>query len=137
MDVNTIIRLLDAGYTREEIQALEGAGDGAAVDNSVRSTNSNELKAPESSEPPVLQFSAASEQPAKTSAASEQPAKTSDESAESLKKVVDDLSEQVKALTKTVQMNNIINSEQPPKPVQTAADILASIINPYTSKGEK
>ena len=127
MDVNTIIRLLDAGYTREEIQALEGAGDGAAVDNSVRSTNSNELKAPESSEPPVLQFSAASEQPAKTS----------DESAESLKKVVDDLSEQVKALTKTVQMNNIINSEQPPKPVQTAADILASIINPYTSKGEK
>lgn len=127
MDVNTIIRLLDAGYTREEIQALDGAGDAAAVENNVGSINANELKAAESSEPPVSSFSAASEQPAATS----------DESTDSLKKIVDDLSEQLKALTKTVQMNNIINSEQPPKPVQTAADILASIINPYTSKGEK
>lgn len=127
MDVNTIIKLLDAGYSREEIQNM--AGEGAAVENNVGSINANELKAPESSEPPVLQIS---------SAASEQPAETSkDESADSLKKIVDDLSEQLKALTKTVQMNNIINSEQPPKPVQTAADILASIINPYTSKGEK
>ena len=102
MDVNTIIRLLDAGYTREEIQALEGAGDGAAVENSAGNTNANELKVPESSEPPVLGSSPA---------APEQPAATSNESAESLKKVVDDLSEQLKALTKTVQMNNIINSE--------------------------
>ena len=54
-----------------------------------------------------------------------------------LKAIVDGLSEQLKTLTKTVQANNIINSEQPAKPVQTAADILASIINPYTSKGEK
>lgn len=126
MDVNTILKLIDAGYTRDEIQSM--AGDGAAVDNNVGSINNNELKAPESSEPPVLGSSPA---------APEQPAVTSDESAESLKKIVDDLSEQLKALTKTVQMNNIINSEQPPKPVQTAADILASIINPYTSKGEK
>lgn len=127
MDVNTIIRLLDAGYTRQEIQALDGAGDAAAVDNNVGSINNNELKAAESSEPSVLSLPAASEQPAATS----------DESTDSLKKIVDDLSEQLKALTKTVQMNNIINSEQPSKPVQTAADILASIINPYTSKGEK
>lgn len=126
MDLNTILKLIDAGYTRDEIQSM--AGDGAAVDNNVGSINNNELKVPESSDPPVLGSSPA---------APEQPATTSDESAESLKKIVDDLSEQVKALTKTVQMNNIINSEQPPKPVQTAADILASIINPYTSKGEK
>ena len=125
MDVNTVIKLLDAGFTREEIQNM--AGDGAAVDTNVRSINDNELDAPESSEPSASQFPAAPEQPADTS----------DESADSLKKIVDDLSEQLKALTKTVQMNNIINSEQPPKPVQTAADILASIINPYTSKGEK
>lgn len=128
MDVNTIIKLLDAGYTREEIQALDGAGDGAAVENNVGSINNNELKAPESSGPSGFDTS---------TAAPEQPAKTSDESADGLKKIVDDLSEQLKALTKTVQMNNIINSEQPAKPVQTAADILASIINPYTSKGDK
>ena len=126
MDVNTIIKLLDAGYTREEIQSM--AGDGAAVENNAGSINNNELKAPESSEPPVLGSSPA---------APEQPAETSDESTDDLKKIVNDLAGQVKELTKTVQMNNIINSEQPPKPVQTAADILASIINPYTSKGEK
>ena len=126
MDVNTILKLIDAGYTREEIQSM--AGDGAAVDNNVGSINNNELKAPESSEPPVLGSSPA---------APEQPAVTSDESTDEIKKIVDDLAVQLKELTKTVQMNNIINSEQPPKPVQTAADILASIINPYTSKGEK
>ncbi len=126
MDVNTIIKLLDAGYTREEIQSM--AGDGAAVETNAGSIKDNELNAPESSEPPVLGSSPA---------APEQPAKTSDESTDDLKKIVNDLAGQLKELTKTVQMNNIINSEQPPKPVQTAADILASIINPYTSKGEK
>ena len=126
MDVNTIIKLLDAGYTREEIQSM--AGDGAAVENNVGSIKDNELKVPESSDPPVLGSSPA---------APEQPAETSDESTDDLKKIVNDLAGQLKELTKTVQMNNIINSEQPPKPVQTAADILASIINPYTSKGEK
>lgn len=126
MDVNTIIKLLDAGYTREEIQSM--AGDGAAVETNAGSIKDNELNAPESSEPPVLGSSPA---------APEQPAETSDESTDALKKIVDDLAGQLKELTKTVQMNNIINSEQPPKPVQTAADILASIINPYTSKGEK
>ncbi len=127
MDVNTIIKLLDAGYTREEIQNM--AGDGAAVENNAGSINNNELNVPESSEP-----SASDSSPA----APEQPAATSDESStDALKKIVDDLAGQLKELTKTVQMNNIINSEQPPKPVQTAADILASIINPYTSKGEK
>ena len=127
MDVSTIIKLIDAGYTREEIQSM--AGDGAAVETNVRSINDNELDAPESSEPSVLGSSPA---------APEQPAETSDESStDALKKIVDDLAGQIKELTKTVQMNNIINSEQPPKPVQTAADILASIINPYTSKGEK
>lgn len=126
MDVSTIIKLLDAGYTREEIQSM--AGDGAAVDTNVRSINDNELNAPESSEPSASQFPAAPEQPAETS---------DESSTDALKKIVDDLAGQLKELTKTVQMNNIINSEQPPKPVQTAADILASIINPYTSKGEK
>ena len=105
------------------------AGDGAAVETNAGSIKDNELKVPESSEPPVLGSSPA---------APEQPAETSDESStDALKKIVDDLAGQLKELTKTVQMNNIINSEQPPKPVQTAADILASIINPYTSKGEK
>lgn len=126
MDVNTIIKLLDAGFTREEIQSM--AGDGAAVDTNVRSINDNELDAPESSEPSASQFPAAPEQPAATS---------DESSTDALKKIVDDLAGQLKELTKTVQMNNIINSEQPPKPVQTAADILASIINPYTSKGDK
>lgn len=128
MDVNTIIRLLDAGYTRQEIQALDGAGDAAAVKAPDVTAENNELKAAESSEPSVSSLPAASEQPASTS---------DESSTDALKKIVDDLAGQLKELTKTVQMNNIINSEQPSKPVQTAADILASIINPYTSKGEK
>lgn len=127
MDVNTIIRLLDAGYTREEISALDTAGDAAAVNTPALTEEANELKAAESSGPSgFTTFTAAPEQPADTS-----------KGLDDLKAIVDGLSEQLKTLTKTVQANNIINSEQPAKPVQTAADILASIINPYTSKGEK
>lgn len=127
MDVNTIIKLLDAGYTREEISALDSAGDAAAVTAPALTEETNELKAAESSGPSGFTTS---------TAAPEQPAPLSDGLAD-LRNIVDGLADQLKTLTKTVQANNIINSEQPAKPVQTAADILASIINPYTSKGEK
>ena len=127
MDVNTIIKLLDAGYTREEISALYSAGDAAAVTAPALTEETNELKAAESSGPSGFDNS---------TAAPEQPAPLSDGLAD-LRNIVDGLADQLKTLTKTVQANNIINSEQPAKPVQTAADILASIINPYTSKGEK
>lgn len=127
MDVNTIIRLLDAGYTREEISALDSAGNAAAVTAPALTEDANELKAAESSGPSGFDT---------FTAAPEQPAPLSDGLAD-LRNIVDGLADQLKTLTKTVQANNIINSEQPAKPVQTAADILASIINPYTSKGEK
>lgn len=127
MDVNTIIKLLDAGYTREEISALDTAGDGPAVTAPALTEETNVLKASESSGPSGFDtFTVAPEQPAATSTG-----------LDDLKAIVDGLADQLKTLTKTVQANNIINSEQPAKPVQTAADILASIINPYTSKGEQ
>lgn len=126
MDVNTIIKLIDAGYTREDISALESAGDGAVNVTNAPHIEAIAPEAPESAGPSGSEFTAAPEQPA-------DPPKELDD----LRNIVSSLSEQLKALTKTVQANNIINSEQPAKPVQTAADILASIINPYTSKGEK
>lgn len=126
MDVNTIIKLIDAGYTRDEISALESAGDGAVNESNAPHIEAIVSEAPESSGPSGSEHPAAPEQPA------EPPNELND-----LRNIVSSLSEQLKALTRTVQANNIINSEQPAKPVQTAADILASIINPYTSKGEK
>lgn len=125
MDVSTIIKLIDAGFSREDIQALETAGDAAVNKPTDPHIEDIASEVAESSGPLDI-----------TTTAPEQPADYTAGLAD-LKNIVDGLSEQLKALTKTVQANNIINSEQPAKPVQTAADILASIINPYTSKGEK
>ena len=126
MDVSTIIKLIDAGFTREDIQAFETAGDVAVNKPNDPHIEDIASEAAESSGPLDPSTTTAPEQPADYTAG-----------LADLKNIVDGLSEQLKTLTKTVQANNIINSEQPAKPVQTAADILASIINPYTSKGEK
>lgn len=126
MDVNMIIKLLDAGYTKSDIDAIasQPAGDGSAV--SIASASPIEpLKVPESKEtgPSTPEL----EQPAGPP--------DSDKELEALTGIVNGLTEKLEALTQAVHKNNIINSEQPAKqPEETVSDILAALINPYYKK---
>ena len=125
MDANTIIRLLDAGYTKSDIDRLinvSTSGDAAAVQQ--LPDNAEQLKAPESSVPVIAE----TEQPEASSP------QTNTE-VDALRAVVDGLKEQLSALTQAVHKNNIINSEQPAKtPEETVSDILAALINPHYKK---
>lgn len=137
MDVQTIIRLLDAGYSREEIDALNDPNIAAA---STILPAAGDAPAVSGQDPEPVPGSKGAESSGSSAShlpdAPEQPAATSSPDIDKLKTMIDGLNQQLQQLTKVVHTNNIINSEQPAKPVQTAADILASIINPYTSKGE-
>ena len=125
MDVQTIIRLLDAGYTKQDIEALniEKPADAPAVPiESIGSSPIEPLKGAESSG-------------AVESAEPEAAGPSNNSEVDALKNIVKGLTDQLAALSATVHKNNIINSEQPEQPAQeTAADILAKLINPYYKK---
>ena len=101
MELNTILKLLDAGYTKADIEAMSAPA--AEV-------------TPEPAEEPVKPAEPAEEpKPEMTSA-----------------DILNNLLAEVKGLKAQIQANNIRSDSMKgsAKPVETAEDILASVINP-------
>jgi hypothetical protein len=103
MDVNTILKLIDAGYTKADIEAMN---------------------APASTEASAPVEAPAEEKPAEEKPA-EAPAMTGDD-------ILQNLLAEVKGLKAQIQSNNIKNDSMNMNhaPDLTAEQILASIINP-------
>lgn len=108
MKYNEIIKLLDAGYSREEILAMK------------------EEPAPAPGPEPTP----ANPEPAP---ADPEPAPAPDPAADVMKEMKEMFAEMKKELTAM----NILNSRQEPDDIKTGEDILASIINPVRNNGGK
>lgn len=106
MDINTIIKLLDAGYTKADIDAMTAPAPTSEV-------------TPEADPEPV--------KPAEP-AADPAPAMTSDD-------ILNNLLAEVKGLKAQIQANNIRSDSMGSKPEVTAESILASLINPQKKEG--
>ena len=111
MDVNTILKLIDAGYTKAEIDALNAPAS-AEASSPASAEASSPVEAPAEEKP-------AEEKPA------EAPAMTGDD-------ILQNLLAEVKGLKAQIQSNNIKNDTMNVNhaPDLTAEQILASIINP-------
>lgn len=116
MKPEEIITLINAGYTKAEIQAMEQPAPEPA----------QEQPAPEP-EPDQEQPAPEPEQPAPEP---EQPA-LKNNSTDEIAKYITALTAQVSSLTKQIQRSNLLNAQQPPAPAADSAEkILASIITP-------
>ena len=100
MELNTILKLLDAGYTKADIEAMTAPA--AEV-------------TPAPAEEPV--------KPAETPAEEPAPEMTSAD-------ILNNLLAEVKGLKAQIQANNIRSDSMGSKPEVTAENILASLINP-------
>lgn len=101
MELNTILKLLDAGYTKADIEAMTAPAaevTPAPVEDTVKPAEPAEEPAPEMTSADIL----------------------------------NNLLAEVKGLKAQIQANNIRSDSMKgsAKPVETAEDILASVINP-------
>lgn len=113
MKLEEVIKLLDAGYSKDEIQALNGS----------------DTVEPEPAADPEPTTAPDPEEDEPAPAPAPEPAdKTLD--------IVNALAQQVASLTKTIQRSNLLYSQQPAQETDTAERILANIINPTYKKKE-
>ena len=106
MDLNTIIKLLDAGYTKADIDAMTAPATASEV-------------IPEPDPEPV--------KPAEPAAVVESDITSND--------ILNNLLAEVKGLKAQIQANNIRSDSMGSKPEVTAESILASLINPNKKEG--
>ena len=124
MKLDEIITLLNAGYTKDEIQALE------------MPENKPSAEEPEDpKDPPAAPADPDPEEPAAPAAPPAAPVLNGTDNAE-VTKYIAQLTAQVSSLTKQIQNSNLLNAQQPAQQKNSAEDILANLINP-TYKGEK
>lgn len=118
MKPEEIITLINAGYTKAEIQAMEQpAPDPEPI--APAPAPKPEQPAPEP-EPDQEQPAPEPEQPA-----------LKNNSTDEIAKYITALTAQVSSLTKQIQRSNLLNAQQPPAPEADSAEkILASIITP-------
>jgi len=128
MDANTIIRLLDAGYTKEEISAMETV----PVQTPAVETPA---PAPEPAPVPVLEVAEEHEAVA-TPAPAPQPTPTPAQEQPSLS----DVMHQIAKLTASIQANALANTNIPngadPRNGLTGENALAEIIRPTYGGGK-
>lgn len=120
MKLDEIITLLNAGYTKDEIQALE------IQENKPSAEDPEDPK-----DPPSAPTAPDQEEPA----APASPILNGTDNAD-VTKYIAQLTSQVSSLTKQIQNSNLLAAQQPAQQKNTAEDILANLINP-TYKGEK
>ena len=107
MEINRIFQLLDAGYSREQIEAFE---QGMKEANSEEAEpKEKELEEPEEKEPKEKSISSEAQT------------------------IIDNLNNQISELTKTIQNMNVKNRTFNNDIKQTADDVLADIFG----KGDK
>ena len=101
MELNTILKLLDAGYTKADIEAMT-----APAAEVTPAPVEDPVKPAEPAEEPTPEMTSAD--------------------------ILNNLLAEVKGLKAQIQANNIRNDSMKgvAKPVETAEDILASVINP-------
>lgn len=118
MKVEDVLSLIRAGYTRDDILAME-AGE------NIGKETGDTAPAPEKPADPLPEIPA---DPAPEPAAPEK-----DNTAE----LIAALTKQVASLTQQITRSNLLNAQQPPAPDEESAEkILASIINPSYRKGK-
>lgn len=121
MDANTIIRLLDAGYTKEEITAMETVPvPTPAVETPTPTPTPAPVETPAVVEAPVA---VAEPAPAPTPAptpAQEQPS-------------LSDVMHQIAKLTASIQANALANTTMPTTGGSSVEDVMAQIIKPTRS----
>lgn len=110
MEYKEIIKLLDAGYSREEIMQMQHdpeAGEPAEL-------GAGEPEAGEPAEP-----------------------EAATDGAEELTNAISEMKKMFSDFTKEITAMNIMNSQQPPDSANTVDDIIANIISPISkNKGE-
>ena len=121
MKLEEIITLLNAGYTKDEIQAME-----------MPENKPSPATAGDPQDPPAAPAAPDPEPPAAPPAA---PVLPSTDNAD-VTKYIAQLTAQVSSLTKQIQNSNLLSAQQPAQQQNTAEDILANLINP-TYKGDK
>lgn len=119
MTYQELMKLVNAGFTKQEILAITG-----------------QLNAEPSPEPAKDPDPVPEPEPTKAPDPVPEPAKAPDPVPDPTQSALDQLTAQVTKLTTLVQRSNILNSEQPELKQQTAEDIVASIIFP-SFKGDK
>lgn len=121
MNYQELMKLVNAGFTKQEILAITG-----------------QLNAEPSPEPAKAPDPVPDPKPvqAPDPVPDPEPAKAPDPVPDPTQSAIDQLTAQVTKLTTLVQRSNILMSEQPDLKQQTAEDIVASIIFP-SYKGDK
>jgi len=121
MDAKTTIRLLDAGYTKEEISAME---------------NNVQVPTPADETPAPAPAPVPEQKPAEAEVAIPAPAPTPTQEQPSMA----DVMQQIAKLTASIQANALANTSIPngadPRNGLTGEDALAEIIRP-TYRGDK
>lgn len=111
MELNQILKLIDAGFTKADIEAMTAA-------------------APAKEEPAAVETPA--EEPVKVPA--EEPVKETPVQPTVNEAALNGLLDEVKSLRKQLQLHAILNDGFTPATEDAAEQILASIINPATSE---
>ena len=109
MKASEILQLINAGYTKAEIDAMEN---------------------PETDAPDPI--------PAAAPEAEQEPEpepKPIQEKPQTVNPEIEALTNQINSLVSAIQRSNILNSQMPPEPAESAEDILASIITPTHRAG--
>lgn len=128
MKLEEIITLLNAGYTKDEIQAFE------MPENKPLPASAG-APAGDPQEVPAAPAAPDQDDPAAPAAPPAAPVLPSTDNAD-VTKYIAQLTAQVSSLTKQIQNSNLLAAQQPAQQQNTAEDILANLINP-TYKGAK
>lgn len=110
MKASEILQLINAGYSKAEIDAMEN---------------------PETDAPDPI--------PAAAPEAEQEPEpepKPIQEKLQTVNPEIEALTNQINSLVSAIQRSNILNSQMPPAPKESAEDILANIIHPTHKAGK-
>lgn len=109
MKASEILQLINAGYTKAEIDAMENPETDAP--------DPIPAAAPEAEQEPEPETKPIQEKP------------------QTVNPEIEALTNQINSLVSAIQRSNILNSQQPQQPAESAEDILASIIAPTHRAG--
>lgn len=123
MEYQEIIKLLDAGYTKEEIMKME---DGVSGLNSVDDPKNPDTKDPDTKDPDNKDSDP------------KKPDQKEPDPAQFMSEAIKEMTEAFADIRKEIQAANIMAARQAPEVQTTSEDIIASIINPFKrEKGDK
>ena len=136
MKLDDIMKLINAGFTKEEIQALEGGEEAQAE---AQAETQAEAQALEGGEEEQAEAQAETQAEAQAEAQENVQAETQTQHAsidEAMNNALEQINKSADAFTKKLQSFNLANAEMKNVQQRTDEDIIASIVAPI-KKGEK